>query len=195
MAREGLSRGGERSFYSGRELEIDAFGKPKFGKEYENTYRQLAKEKGGYLAYNRAQELIKQFYPEDPTNPSKEFARDLRLAICEALELEGEDADAVKFYTAVGTALDLYHGVDAWVEIDLDDPSRGTLHAEATLDVTKRAEKLEEGHKADVIIGDVAAPDQKTYLPQVERYAEEVTELLFTRLQDAAQRKAMGGRR
>lgn len=179
----GELRRGSREFYSGRELEVDVFGKPKFPKAYEEAYRRLTSEKGGYLPFDRAQDLIREFTPEDPTSPSKEFARDLRLAVCEALELEGDEADIVKIYSALGTPLDVYHGVDAWIEIELEG-----LRAEVTLDVTKRAEKIKEGHKADVIIDEVSTPDQKKYLPEVEKYATEVVELLLSRLRIAKER-------
>jgi len=177
-----------RESYSGKELEVDVFGKPKFNEEYVAAYKRLTREKGGYLPYGVAQKLIREFYPEDPTNPTKEFARDLRLAICEELGLDGDDADAVRFYSALGTPLDHFHGVDAWVEIDLDHATQGRLHAQVTLDVTKREDKAEDGHKADVMVGEISDPEAKTYLSEVERYAKEVTEYLFSRLQAEAQR-------
>lgn len=185
---------GPREFYSGRELEVDLFGKPKFPRGYIETLQRLAGDRG-FLPYQKSQELIREYYPEDSTHPSKEFARDLRLALCDALELEGDDGDAIKFYSAVGTPLDHFHGVDGWVEIDLDNGKGGFLHAEVTLDATKRPEKLEEGHKADVIIGNVAAPDDEKYLEEVDKYASEIAELLFSRLQAETNRRVVGGRR
>ncbi|MFZ2681795.1 MAG: hypothetical protein WAZ14_01750 [Patescibacteria group bacterium] len=183
-------RGGSREFYSGRELEVDVFGKPKFPTEYEQAYRRLAKERGGYLPYEKAQSLIREFTPDDPTNPSKEFARDLRLAICEILELEGEEADIVKIYSALGTALDIYHGVDAWIEIDLDG-----LHAEASMDVTHRSDKLDDGHKADVILGDILEPENAKYLAEVDKYAETVADVLLDGLRNASKKGVRAVRR
>ncbi len=183
------------NFYSGRELEVDVLGKPKFPPAYEAAYRRLAHEKGGYLPYHQAQALIREFNPDDPTNPKQDFARDARLAICDALELDEEDMDSVKFYSAVGTALDIYHGVDGWFEIDCEDLKAGHLHAEVSLDVTKRADKLDEGHKADVMIGDVAAPDDEAYLTAVDKYAGEITRVMIERILAAGERKVLVGAR
>jgi hypothetical protein len=177
-----FSERGPRQFYSGTELEADIFGKPKFAKAYEEAYKKAAAERG-YLPYGRAQEIIREFYPEDPTNPKKEFAKDLRLEICDRLELDEEEADCVKFYSAVGTALDRFHGVDGWFEIDLDSEEFGTLHAEVTMDATKRPDKLEDGYKADMVVGEIPAPDEDGYLEATEKYADQASEILMRKLQ------------
>ena len=185
----GRGEGGRESYF-GRELETDIFGKPKFATEYSAALKRYARDsKNGFLPYEVAQQLIREFYLDDPTDPSKEFAKDLRLEVCERFELDDDEADAVKFYSAVGTPLDLFHGVDAWMEIDLGDDRRGRFHVEVTLDATLNASKLREGHKADVIVGDVPAPDSKDYLDWVNRSAEEIYELLSSRLRNEITRR------
>jgi hypothetical protein len=185
-------RRGPVEFYSGRELEIDVFGKPKFPHAFDRIIREADR---GYLPFQRAQDLIREHYPGDPTNPEKEFANDIRLEVVEQLDLGDEGSDDVKFYSAVGTPLDLYHGVDAWIEIALQDEQSGrTIRAQVTLDVTQRTEKQEEGHKADIIIGDVPDPSAKNYLSEVSRYGEEIGTLLVERLQSELRRARQTGR-
>jgi hypothetical protein len=74
----------------------------------------------GYLPFEKAVELAREFQHGDPTNPEKNFANDLRLAIIERLEkrdfLKLGDEDNVKFYSALGMPLDVFHGIDAFIE-------------------------------------------------------------------------------
>jgi len=172
-----MERRGPASFYSGRELEIDVFGRPKFPRGYEEVLRQESQR--GYLPFNRAMDVIREYYPFDPTNPPKEFANDLRLEIIDKLGLTDEQADDLKFYSAIGTPLDTFHGVDAWLEFPDPNTSRPIF---VTLDVTKQVGKLEEGHKADVIVGDVPEPASNSYLGEVERYADEVFDVFQRKL-------------
>ena len=52
---------------------------------------RLAADERGYVTYNKALELVRTFSQEDPTNPQKPFAKELRLAVIEALDLEDDD--------------------------------------------------------------------------------------------------------
>ena len=153
--------------YSGRELELDLIGKPRWPKEYVTALRGVANEKG-YVRRDIGMDLIRRFTPDDPTNPPKDFARELRLAVLEALGLP--DGDELGFYSAVGTPVDVFHGVDAWVDLaytPVGHPDQ-VRHAVATIDATLRAEKLAEGHKADLIVPDMPSESDPRYLEMIE---------------------------
>ena len=171
------------SFYSGRELETDVFGSFKKSKKFIDAYRAAAGE-SGYVTYGLAMDLIRQFGESDPTNPDKEFATDLRIEISERLGLSPEEEDRLKFYSAVGTPLDLYHGVDAWLEYELSETGE---RISLTMDVTKRGDKISEGHKADFIIPEAPEPESDAYLGFVEEQATEIPGQLKMRI-DAAKR-------
>ena len=165
---------GPRDFYSGRMNEQDVLGEFKPTPEGLKAFRAEAQE-GGYLTRGRAIELIRQYTKEDPTNPNKPFAKELRLAVIDQLGLEDdEDLDRVRFYSAVGTPLDVFHGVDGWIEFVLE---KGVSRM-VTLDVTMDPGKLE--HKADVIVQQIPDPSEseKRFMSAVDGYAREVSHRL-----------------
>jgi hypothetical protein len=166
-----------REFYSGRLSERDMLGEFKGGDDYRKAYLNAANE-DGFMIRHQAIELIRKFSESDPRNPSKPFAKELRMAVIEELGLEeSEDMDRVKFFSAVGTPLDHFHGVDAWVEFD---SGRGGPRM-VTLDVTLNTEK--ETHKADIIVQKVPDPSENEdeFLKLVyEIYAPQIAEQLKT---------------
>lgn len=162
----------KRDFYSGRLNERDVFGEFKMTDEAKKAFRSAAEERG-YIAYSKVIDLIRRFPSEDPTNPQKPFAKELRMAVIEALDLEDEeDMARIRFYSAVGTALDIFHGIDGWIELQLEEGPPVLV----TLDVTLNTQKLE--HKADIIIQEITDPSQNEdrFLEQVEQYALQVIE-------------------
>ncbi|MBI4437849.1 hypothetical protein HY631_02765 [Candidatus Uhrbacteria bacterium] len=174
---------GTHDFYSGRLNERDVLGEFRGTSEYGAAFREAANERG-YVTYDRAMELVRRYSSEDPLNPKKPFARELRLAVLDELGFEEDaDTDRVKFYSAVGTPLDVFHGVDAWIELVTQ---RGRRHA-VTLDVTMNPGK--ETHKADVIVQAIPDPseDEKGFLDAVYQiYGPEVAQ----RLRDAEIQKS-----
>jgi len=69
-----------------------------------------------------------------------------------------DDYSKLKIYTAIGSHLDVYHGVDAFFEVEIN----GKLHR-VTLDVTFNKNK-EDGGRADVVFlvpGDGLDPGSK----------------------------------
>lgn len=96
---------------------------------------QEQKNDGEYIPFAEAVAKAKEKQP-NPFDRSK-IIKDLRLKIAERC-LDKEEA--VKFYTAVGTALDVYHGVDAFFE-------QGGRRV--TVDVSMREK---ESYKADVLL-------------------------------------------
>ena len=64
-------------------------------------------------------------------NGAADFARDLRLEVSECLDV---NPDSVRFFNAIDTPLDKFHGVDAWIEV-IDKKGRSIR---ITLDATQR---------------------------------------------------------
>lgn len=167
-----VRRGAPVEMYSGRELELDLLGKPKFPREFLVAMRKISEE-NGYVRREAGMEVIRRHYPEDPTNPTKDFARELRMAVLEELNLE--DGDELGFYSAVGTAIDIFHGTDAWVDLAYRPVgmSRETAarHAIVTLDATLNQNKLDDGHKADIIVPDMPDVKNPKYLTKIAEIA------------------------
>jgi hypothetical protein len=134
--------------------ERDVLGEFRPTREGVQAFRAAADERG-YITHARSMELIRQFSMEDPTNPAKPFAKELRLAVIDELGLEEDaDLDRIRYYSAVGTALDHFHGVDAWMEFV---PEHGRP-AVVTMDATMNPDKL--AHKADIIIQSFPDPSE-----------------------------------
>lgn len=166
-----------RELYTGRMLESDMFGDARFMLDplFVAHYRALAR-RDGYVTFRDAVQLVRDHYPGNPTNPRRDIPRELRLAVCEQLRLPMEEWDDIKVYSSVGSPLDRIHGVDAFVIYEPANESPRIV----TLDVTQRPEKLEEGHRADVIIGEFVDPqdDEAQYSEQMMRAANNVVSRL-----------------
>ncbi len=151
--------------------------------------RELGATENGFLPYEKSVQLAHEYQPGDPTNPSKDFANDLRLAIIERLEerglLEPGNEDNVKFFSAVGMPLDIFHGVDAFVEV-LDAKNNAYR---VTLDETTNPRKLAEGHKANLVFAPPAdaVQNQDKYLAEVDQLADDAMEFF---MRDMKQRAA-----
>jgi hypothetical protein len=170
--------------YFGKELEADIFGNyerrltQQQRKERAERFRAIT-EKGGYQRYNDAIDFIRDFYPEgESANPNQEFANDLRLEVMDGLGLEESMSDSLEFYSAVGTPLDVFHGVDAWIQIKGVNGRVAYVTMDATLDKSK------DEYKSDIIIRDIADPDTENgkFIEQVEQYGTEVAELLRNKI-------------
>lgn len=95
-----------------------------------------------YVPFDRSLATVKASQPKnwDPHDPSTPVSNDLHALVVDLLD---EEYDNVSFFTAVGSPLDYYHGVDAFIE----------YHGQVvTLDVT--INKHKDSYKADVIIGE-----------------------------------------
>ncbi len=171
---------GERGYF-GKELEEDIFGHVKATKEFQEFYKKIVK-KNGYVEYGPAIRLVREFTEQDPTNPEKEFLNDLRLEIADQLELEEDEIGGLLAFSAVGTPIDRWHGVDAFIELDIGDDRRGPIVI--TLDATLNSKKDE--YKADVIIGDIPAPEENGYLNVVELYASKIIANMKEKIELAA---------
>ena len=119
-------------------------------------------------------EIVRRCQPwENFSDPDPRFANDLHAKIADLLGLG--DYKILKFYTAVGSHLDKFHGIDAFFEYDCGDKT-----ITITLDVTINPRKGEE-YKADVVFyfpADGLDPkiDKKEYLEKIGKVAQSVVE-------------------
>lgn len=122
--------------FTGKITEAEMFGEVLNKKEFGDIE---------YLTYGQAKEDVEKNQPGDPKEPSwRPFCYDLHSTLAE--EISPDDYSRLEFYTAVRSALDEYHGVDAFFRFnDSNDGIR-----EITLDGTENRKK--EDGKADVLI-------------------------------------------
>jgi hypothetical protein len=166
---------------TGKDFEADLFGKPNlYHPNYGDFLRSHAEvdERGVYFTYDNAVEIVKNFQDlNNPLNPGRPFAKELRLELAERLfgPERMKDWDRVKFYTAIDTPLDRIHSVDAFFEIETDD---GKI-IRITLDASKNREKISrEKYRADILVGGKGFGEEfyKTnegFLKYVEQIADE----------------------
>ncbi len=141
---------------------------------------------GRYVPYAASIKLAKEHQPwEDPVMPSPVFAKKLREAALSSMpRLPQELHRNLKFYTSVGSPLDRYHGIDAFLEFEVTgkDPIR------ITLDITMKPGK--DAWKADILFS-VGQVDVETFAQDISvgkfddiigRVAKTVASLIFNRL-------------
>jgi len=115
---------------TGKRIEEELFGKAVDG----NKIPQ-------YEPYTKALANIKTMPSNShPKSPIKDFARLLCLEV-----IKQSSSQDTKFYTAVGSAFDRWHGVDAVIELATEAGKQIIV----TIDVTKKAAKPDG--KADII--------------------------------------------
>ncbi len=132
------------SHVSGSVVEKELLGE--VGREYVERFKGAE-----YVPYCQALAMVKESQPFDPADPEPRFASDLHATVADKLGLE--DYSQLKFYTAVSkTHLDVFHGIDAFLEFQYGDDVKGVVMA--TMDLTTRPKKL---WKADVLI---VVPDE-----------------------------------
>lgn len=174
---------------TGRMYEAKILGTFKMTPEFLEAESKLRKNhRGHYLRDEDLYRALKENSVDDPTNPESQHANDLRLAVIDALGLEPGQEDAVGYYTAVGSPLDVKMGVDAFMEFT--DPESGET-SRATIDVTLNTRKLDEGYgKADVVIGELpdAVIDEDDYLKAIDTFGSMIAEKL--KLESSRIRKA-----
>src|SRR6185369_4444565 len=84
-------------------------------------------------------DLVRKNQPCDPSDPDPRCANDLHALIAEKLGLD--DFSELKLYTAVGSPLDFWHGIDGFFEF------RGHV---LTIDLTVNSHK--DSGKANMIV-------------------------------------------
>jgi len=126
-----------------------------------------------YVPFREAMKWVEQHQSGDPADPDPRFANDLHATVAEMLGIE--DLRNIKFFTAVGSPLDKFHGIDAFFKI-----KEGGEELTITLDVTINPAKGDR-YKADVIISippDGLDPreDRKLYLEKINEVAAEIVD-------------------
>ncbi len=139
---------------SGSDIEKAAFGLP---------VMYTAEKKDEYMSYSAALAFAKDHQPNPLKRP--QIVKELRGKI---VDLCSDTINPLKFYTAVGTPLDTYHGVDAFFEMG---------ERVVTLDVSGREKEV---HKADVLLFAQLNDAGELVVEQAEmdRVAREVAALL-----------------
>ncbi|MBI2483185.1 hypothetical protein HYV74_03345 [Candidatus Uhrbacteria bacterium] len=168
-------RFGEPSWsYTGRQFERDFVGSITQDRAYQEALQKVATP-DGFVRFDAALRLVRAHQPWDPTNPDADLLRDLRLEIIDQLHLREQDADRVRAYTAVGSPLDIFHGIDAFIEYQ-DQKTENVRRI--TLDLTLKEHKDADQRKANILIRELPAPEEDTYLQAVTRYAKEAMRFL-----------------
>ncbi len=167
---------GDSVRYSGREFEFDCFGQVDIrDPRYKADLAKVSKP-DGYVTFRDAVDLVKKHQPADPTNPGKDYFRELVMVVQEKMGVDtSREPDRVKGYTAVKTPLDERHKVDAFVTFGYK--GRELM---VTLDASKRPEKIEEGSKADFVVPPWPTPedDEDAYLKAVGAMAGQIADNL-----------------
>ena len=151
--------------YTGHLLEQESFGEPLLSEE----------EKKRYMKYGDAMNLLKEKQAFEPSDPEPRFANDLHASVAERLGLE--DYGKLKFFSSVGSPLDIYHGVDAFLELEGKD---GKKHV-VTMDISGNPNKNKG--KADVLInmpfeGLDPKEDKEKYMEKISETTNEIAEKL-----------------
>lgn len=134
-------------------------------------------EKSSYLTFNHALDVARRFQTDDPLNPQKELARDLRLEVADMLDLTDEaDLERIRFYSSADTPLDWYHGTDCFMEYA---DKNGKTHL-FRFDLTENPQKTDEvfNKKGAMIVSDLPDPQEETdaYLGKIHSIAEQVVD-------------------
>ncbi|MBU0612384.1 hypothetical protein KKB10_00045 [Patescibacteria group bacterium] len=136
-----------------------------------------------YQPYQQAIKTVREGQPGDPSDPEARFANDLHATIAEILKLE--NYSQLKFFTAVGSTLDRFHGVDGFFELQAD-PSSSESTIIVTLDITMNPQKGDQ-YKADHIIeiptdGLDPKEDKEAFTALVKTTAQQIVKLLEAQL-------------
>ena len=147
--------------------------------KYLEAYKKAGPDVKGYLPFDKAFDLVKEFQPGDPTNPKAAFLRNLRIAVIDALGLtEDADVERVKAYTAVGSPLDHWHSADAVIEVESTE--KGQRSFRITLDATLDEKKEGRPSGADILIGELPdeLDDKKKYLDAIDELGKRIATIL-----------------
>lgn len=100
-----------------------------------------------YQQWDDALQFVRENQRGEPSDPSARFANDLHATIAEMLDLD--DYSRLKYYTAVGSALDKYHSIDGFFEFQVDPENPKDIVC-VTFDLTTNPNKND--YKADFVI-------------------------------------------
>jgi hypothetical protein len=154
---------------------------PRFGKIIEGE--MFGKSKGFkgkedmYLPYDDSVFIVKKCQPSPES--IKPFAQALRNKLLEKFNMAHDD-EKIKFFTAVDSPLDLFHGVDGFIELKVGL----TTYLRVTYDITANPQK--NTCSADILI-DVPESgleiNTKEFEQKVEKIATETREILKSKIE------------
>ncbi len=149
-----LNFGHEQRGYTGKILEHDYFGQSVSPSadvlKFLHEFGRSTQDGKVYLPFNKSIELIKKFYAQDPHNPAKPVAKDLFQALLKKLKLE--NPQEFRFYSAIDTPLDTFHGIDGFFEC-------GDIRLAIDLTANPRKEDEEDNLSVDFVLHQM--PDKK----------------------------------
>lgn len=163
----------------GKVAETKLLGDCVLKKRNDETDEEYKKRREDFAAYK---ERHLTFADVKDNQPDKlpDFARYLEDAVLYDLYPdEDEDSDKVKVYTAIGSALDHWHGIDGFVEIN-----DKYFNKRITFDITLEGQK--EQPKADLVIniprdGINIKKDRGEFMKQVNKAAEDIASFVRVR--------------
>ena len=173
---------------SGKVSEYFALGEVRQTEAYMRELKKVQKE-NGYVSWKDSLRLARKFSPYDPTDPrNKPFLNDLRIAFIDELGFtEERDMDRVKIFTAVGSPLDFWHGIDTFIEVEDGNGRTSKIIGFDAKEMDASPETREHVHekKADIIIFMKETPDadteSKAYVAKMEEIAKEAARVFKTR--------------
>lgn len=138
----------------------------------EHPLYKKAKQNKGYLSFNDSLRLARESQVGDPSDPESGIANDFHAAVAETLK--EDDYEKVRFFSALGTPLDVYHGVDGFFE------HNGII---VTLDATINPNKDKDSIKADIILEEMPDPkfEREKYLEYIKDKSKEIAYLIEKR--------------
>ena len=128
--------------YTGEIAQSELLGKPEREEADELSYKPY---KTAMDVARKTQAYLSSDSKYSPSDPEPRFANDLHATIAEKLGVD--NYDDLRYYTALGTELDRFHGVDAFFELDIQGSTEPII---VTLDLTLNPDKDE--YKADTIL-------------------------------------------
>lgn len=194
-------------YYSGRDFEKDLVGaidtkNPAYAARLKQL-QALAVNRGWQpnqadaLPFEDAMKLTKEFQPwPDSEDPQKAFAKDLRLAVADALKLNNEqDLSRLKFYTAVDGSLDAHH-IDFFVIL----ASTAGREEYVAFDITKNPEKDRPVGTDMILVRDIPDPsdpdyNEKEYLAKIDEIAKQTKEVFLSKMTEREIKKRQYKRR
>lgn len=143
------------------------------------TYERLVDMETVYQGYKQSIMYVKEHQRGDPAHPARFFPRSLLERLRTNPELNINSDEQIRFYTAVGSSLDRFHGVDAFFEYNTSDGKS----VRVTIDVTINPNK--DRYKADVVLAipqEGLDPKDQNYNELISQFAELVKEEILTKV-------------
>ena len=133
-----------------------------------------------YVKFGESIKAVRNMQLGSPEKPSKFVPKDLKKNIEQLFLRDTGKEINILFYTAVGSHLDRYHGIDGFFEINED--GRKVI---VTMDVTANPNK--DSYKADIILSvprDGIDDVDEGYKEFIELYARRIERAFLTKMEE-----------